>query len=95
MLSQDGYQNPHKVREHHTKDLIKLIKERQQQGEFVTVLGDLNETIGDRNQGLTKLCSECHLKDVIYERHGYGNKDFNTYTRGTTCIDYILMDERL
>jgi hypothetical protein len=59
------------------------------------VLGDLNEMIGDVNQGLTKLCSECHLKDVIYERHGHRNKDFNTYARGNTCIDYILMAERL
>jgi exonuclease III len=95
MLVQDGYNEPHKVREHHAKDLIKSVRERQQQGELIVILGDLNETIGDRNQGLTRLCSECHLVDVVHDKHGYGNRDFNSYARGTTCIDYVLMDERL
>jgi hypothetical protein len=95
MLVQNGYTNPHKVREHHAGDLTKFVKQRQNQGELVVVMGDFNEVIGDQTQGLTKLCSECHLKDVIFERHGYGTRDFNTYARGTTCIDYILMDEAL
>jgi hypothetical protein len=51
--------------------------------------------IGDNNRGLTKLCSECQLIDVIYDQHRYGTRDFNSYARGTTCIDYVLMDERL
>jgi hypothetical protein len=28
-------------------------------------------------------------------RHGYGTRDFNTYSRGRTCIDYVLMDGAL
>jgi hypothetical protein len=95
MLVQDGYNEPHKVRQHHAKDLVQFVKERQQQGELVVVMGDFNEVIGDNNQGLTKLCSDCYLVDVIFEKHGYGARDFNSYARGTTCIDYVLMDDRL
>jgi exonuclease III len=45
MLVQDGYNEPHKVRDHHAKDLISFVKERQQQGELVLIMGDLNEVI--------------------------------------------------
>jgi hypothetical protein len=95
MLVQDGYNEPHKVRDHHAKDLISFVKERQQQGELVLIMGDLNEVIEDNNRGFTKLCSECHLIDVVHDKHRYDAREFNTYARGTTCIDYILMDERL
>jgi hypothetical protein len=53
------------------------------------VLGDMNEMIGDRNQGMTRLCQEYHLQGAIHNIHGFGNRDFNTYARGTTCIKYI------
>jgi hypothetical protein len=35
------------------------------------------------------------LIDVVFETHGYGNTDFNTYIRGNRCIDYMLVDRQL
>jgi hypothetical protein len=81
---QDGYSIPHKVQEHRAKDLIKLVTERKTQGELMLIMGDFNKVIGERNQGFTKLCSECHFKDMVFERHDIGNNDFNTYAKGKT-----------
>jgi Endonuclease/Exonuclease/phosphatase family len=95
MLMQEGRHNPHRVRDHHAHDLVEFVKTLQYSNEKVIVCGDFNDTIGDRNQGLTKLCSECGLKDVLFDKHGRGSHEFSTYARGNRCIDYILMDEDL
>jgi len=95
LLSQEGRPNPHRVRDHHAKDLIAFVKQRQANGELVCVAGDFNDTIGESNTGLTKLCSECNLQDVVFEHHGHGCRDFRTQRRGSKCIDYILADPDL
>lgn len=95
ILVQEGRQNPQRVRDHHAKDIIQFVKTRQELNEKVIVCGDFNDIIGEHNRGLTKLCSECKLKDVIFGKHGRGSNEFSTYARGNRCIDYILMDEDL
>ena len=95
LLVQEGRLNPHRVRDHHAKDLISFVKQHQAKGELVGVVGDFNDTIGEHNSGLTRLCSECNLQDAIFERHGHGCRDFNTHARGSTCIDYFLIDPDL
>ena len=60
---------------------------------MVCVGGDFNETIGDNDRGLTRLCSDYGLLDPIFELHGCTN--FSTYYRGTKCIDYMLVDPAL
>jgi exonuclease III len=90
ILTQEGRHNPHQVRHHHTQDLLAFVKQRQTAGDTVCVCGDFNDTIGTHNQGLTRLCSECMLQDVVFENHGYDSHEFNTYKRGNRCIDYML-----
>jgi hypothetical protein len=94
LMVQEGRLNPHNIRNHHAKDLVQFVKQRQAAGDLVCV-GDFNDTIGEHNQGLTKLCSECMLQDVVFENHGYGSQEFTTYKRGNRCIDYMLVDQQL
>ena len=93
MLEQAGRQEPHRLRYHNTKDLVAFVKECQDKGELVCVGGDFNETLGEDGSGLTRLCSDCKLIDPIFERHGC--TQFNTWDRGSKCIDYILIDPQL
>ena len=85
---------PHRVTHHHAQDLISYVQSLQQQGHKVNVCGDFNETIGERPEGLTRLCSECGLIDAFRHMHGM-EPEFATYNRGTKVIDYILMDPDL
>jgi hypothetical protein len=95
IMAQEGRTNPHQVRHHHAQDLLQFVKNRQAEGDLICVCRDFNESIGDNNQGLTKLCSKCMLTGVVFETHGYGNNDFNTYIQGNRCIDYMLMNRQL
>jgi hypothetical protein len=84
-----GYDQPHKLRFHHSKDLVKFVKECQSQGESVIVAGDLNEVMGTSPEGITKLCSGCGLVDIVASTHP--PTEFATCSKGTTVIDYILI----
>lgn len=95
IMVQEGRVNPHQVHNHHVKDLVKFVKQGQVEGDSVCVCGDFNDTIGDHNQGLTKLCSKCMLQDVVFEHHGYSSHEFTTYKRGNRCIDYMLVDQQM
>ena len=95
MLMQEDRDQPHRVRHHFANDLISFVKQCQANGDRICVGGDFNETLGDTQDGLTKLCTECHLLDVVQLRHNTDSHTFNTWIRGSKCIDYILMDEYL
>jgi hypothetical protein len=88
-----GRTNPTNVRAHHVADLLEFVKECQGGQEYVIVAGDFNEIIGETTQGLTKLCSECHLVDIIRSHHP--RRDFTTYSRGQKILDYVLIDPAL
>ena len=89
MLQQAGRADPFNIRKHHAQDLVAFVQECQTKGESVIVMGDFNEVLGLRANGLTKLCSECGLKDVILDRHR--QTQFATQETGSTIIDYALV----
>ncbi len=93
MLKQAGRQDPHKIREHHAKDLLAFVKLCQSRGEKIIVGGDFNETIGHDANGLTRLCTECDLQDIIFDRHGV--TDFATHETGSKVIDFLLVQSDL
>ena len=95
LLTQAKRPEPQRVRYHHATDLLAFVQSCQRAGELVAVMGDFNNVLGEENSGLTKLCSECGLKDIVYQKHNISNRDFNTYSRGTSCIDYMLLDSEL
>jgi hypothetical protein len=83
------YTDPHKLRKHHSNDLVKFVKECQSKGESVIVAGDFNEVLGSATDGLTRLCSECGLVDIVATNHV--PMEFATHSQGSTVIDYILV----
>jgi hypothetical protein len=85
--------DPHKLRKHHSDDLVHFIQERQQLGDWIIVAGDFNESIGFNTSGLTRLCRECQLIDPVLDQHL--RTDFATHQKGKTVIDYILVDEHV
>ena len=95
LLKQAQRHNPHKIREHYTTDLVTFVRRCQQNNELVCVGGDFNETLGDETDGLSKLMSQCGLRDVQTSLYGIDTHSFNTHKRGSKCIDYILMDPEL
>ena len=95
MLLQQDKPDPHNVRKHHAKDLLAFVKTQQRAGALVAVMGDFNDTIGDDNTGLTKLCSECGLQDIVFHKHRHSARSFISYAGGSTCIDYMLLDPEL
>ena len=95
LLKQHNKYQPQKVRHHYSMDLVAFVKECQNNEELVCVGGDFNETLGDEDNGLTRLMNQCGLVDVHYETHGIDTHTFNTHKRGSRCIDYALMDPAL
>ena len=93
MLEQAKRQDPHRVRWHHSRDLVQFVQDCQTDGELVVLGGDLNETLGDSPGGMTRLCSQCNLKNPVEELHGHAG--FSTHIKGQKCIDYLLLSEEL
>lgn len=85
--------NPNNIRQHHCQDLLAYVKEKQTSGEVVMVLGDFNEVMGEDEDGLTKLITDCNLVDVMANKHFAAG--FTTYARGSRVLDYCLMDQSL
>ena len=95
LLEGEDRLDPHRVRKHYAQDLLKFVKQCQQQKELVCVGGDFNETLGDDARGLTELCNTCGLVDVNLDRHSTDTHSFETHLTGSRCIDYILVDPAL
>lgn len=89
----DNRTNPEKLRRHHCDDLINFVNKCQAAGEKIIVAGDFNEVLGLDTTGLTKLCAECKLVDPILQKHFPSS--FATHNRGSTVIDYVLVDPDL
>ena len=71
-------------------DLPQFITDQHTQGNSVKLTGDYNEALDIKYDGITKLCSNFHLVDLMY--HLTGRDDFATYARSSKRIDYILCD---
>ena len=88
-----GRQDPQKLQLHHANDLLAFICECQKQGEWILLVGDMNEVLGITDRGLSKLHQECNLVDACLEKHGI--TEFTIYQRGTQVIDYVLADRNV
>ena len=88
-----GRHEPAKLRKHHSTDLVNFVKACQSRGEWIIIAGDLNETIGLSPGGMNRLCSECHLYDAVVDKHVV--TDFTTYQRGSSVLDYFLVDDNI
>ena len=71
-------------------DLRQFITDQHVQGNGVLLAGDYNEELDIKYDGITKLCSNFHLIDLMF--HLTGQDDFASYTHGSKHIDYILCD---
>ena len=88
LLQQQGHhETPRQV---FITDLCQFITDQHTQGNGVLLARDYNEELDIQYKGITKLCSDFHLVDLMY--HLTGREDFATYARGSKCIDYILCD---
>ena len=87
LRQQDCHETP---RQAFITDLCQFITDQQTQGNGVLLAGDYNEELNIKYKGITKLCSDFHLVDLMY--HLTGRDDFATYASGSKCIDYILCD---
>ena len=57
----------------------------------ILLYGDFNEELGTSMNGMTKLCSDFGLVDIM--RRVVGGDNFKTYNRGKRQLDYILCDQ--
>ena len=71
-------------------DLCQFITDQHIQGNSVLLTGNYNEELDIKYDGITKLCSDFHLVNLMY--HLTGQDNFATYAHSSKCIDYILCD---
>ena len=71
-------------------DLCQFITDQHAQGNGILLASDYNEELDITYDGITKLCSDFHLVDLMF--HLTGRDDFATYARGSKRINYILCD---
>ena len=69
-------------------DLHQFLIDQHAQGNGVLLAGDYNEELDITYDGITKLCSDFHLVDLMF--YLTGRDDFATYACGSKCNDYIL-----
>ena len=69
-------------------DLTDFIRQCRARNSEILLLGDFNEALNDNNEGMSKLCLELELHDIMGEQ--IGNTTFATYINGRERIDYAL-----
>jgi hypothetical protein len=80
-------------RKYFRKDLMAFLKSLKAKGDDLIVIGDFNEALGNDPAGMSKICRELILSDVMKMRHGTSDEPA-TYARGTKRLDYVLMSQR-
>ncbi len=86
MMRIRGITNTH-PRKQFCADLRNFLQECTNQNEEILLAGDFNEALGTNISGMTKICTDFGLVDILMSHHG---TDTPTYVRGTTRIDYAL-----
>ena len=90
LLRQQGRsENPRMAFVH---DLENFLDERIQAGSEILLLGDFNETLNETMDGMTRLCSNLQLTDLM-EQVTNTEGNFGTHARGNQRIDYALCTE--
>ena len=73
------------------KDLRGFIRTEKAKGHGILLLGDFNEPLDVTYDGMTKLCSDFNLTDLMFQL--IGDDDFPTWFRGKDRRDdYVLCD---
>ena len=86
-------EDPHKLRKHHSDDLLTYVKTLQTNGNSIILAGDFNESLGNDPSGMSRLVVDCNLIDPYSECHG--SVPFTTYQRGQKVLDYMLVTQDL
>ena len=91
----EGREHPEKLRRHHMDDLVKYIAKLKASHHSILLAGDFNEDLADASgNGMSQLCGhQCELVDPIMTK--FGITEFNTWKRGSSVIDYILVSRDL
>ena len=90
LLRQQGRQeNP---RQAFVQDLQTFLQQRLDEDSELLILGDFNEPLTGTMDGMTKLCSNLQLSDLMAQVTGT-ETDFGTHVRGHQRIDYALCTE--
>lgn len=87
LLRQRGLKKPN-PRTHFRKDLAKLLTKFKKRKDEILMLGDWNEALGDEEDGMSKICSDYNLTDIM--THVHGPMTVATYARGQKRLDYPL-----
>lgn len=93
LYTKHNRQEPHRLRKHHSQDLVAFVQSKLNEGHRLVVAGDFNETLGENPDGMSKLCSHCGLVDPIIDTHQVA--DFKTYLYGSKVLDYFLVSPEL
>jgi endonuclease/exonuclease/phosphatase family metal-dependent hydrolase len=88
MMCQRGITTIH-PRQQFCEDLMQFLQAWKTQNEVILLAGDFNEAIGTNVSGMTKLCADLGLVDLMQSHHD-GIDTTPTYVRGNTRIDYVL-----
>ena len=61
--------DPHRLRKHHSDDLLAYVKTLQANSHSIILAGDFNKSLGDNPAGMLRLVVECHLIDPYSDKH--------------------------
>jgi exonuclease III len=75
-------------RKHFRKDILVFLKQLQAKKHELLLIGDFNEALGEDENGMSKICSDIGLIDLVATVHG--TTDIATYSRGKKRLDYAL-----
>ena len=53
LYTKEGRPNPMNLRQHHTSNLVELVKDHQARGEWIIIAGDMNKVLGAKAGGMT------------------------------------------
>ena len=92
LLRQQGYLRPNPRKQFYT-DLCRLLTSLHRKGHHILLAGDFNSSVGDDVLGLDRIIHQFQLVDCVQQRHG--SYSCSTYSRGSRCLDYILLSQSL
>jgi hypothetical protein len=93
LLRQKKVKDPN-PRKHFRKDLSTFLRKLQSmKHEILLMLGDFNEELGEEETGMSKICSDFKLTDLMAHTHGV--MDVATYSHGKKRLDYALGTEKV
>jgi endonuclease/exonuclease/phosphatase family metal-dependent hydrolase len=93
LLRQAGISNP-SPRKIFIQDLTSHVQQLRQQNCDIILMGDFNEEVGSKPNGMQSVLEAGHLTDCHVHRHGLATET-PTYARGSRRVDYVFLSQRL